>query len=54
MWLGGSYLRDILKILLVGKMGVQGDGSRLDGDATFLFILSCVCKPAVKVLLCVR
>jgi len=29
---------DILEVLLVLKLGVQGDGSRLDGDTTFLLV----------------
>ena len=47
-----AYLGNILEILLVGKVGIQRDGSRLDSDTTLLFVLSCVRKPAIEVSLC--
>lgn len=29
---------DVLKVLYVVELGVQGDGSRLDGDTTLLLV----------------
>ena len=39
-----NLLGDILDIILIGKMGVQGDGSRLDGNATILLVLTGICE----------
>lgn len=39
-----NLLGDILDIILVGKVGIEGDGSRLDGNATILFVGTCVCE----------
>ena len=33
-----SLDRDVLKVLCVVELGVQGDGSRLDGDTTLLLV----------------
>lgn len=39
-----DLLGDILEILLIGQMGIKGDGSGLDGDTTLLFICTCIRK----------
>lgn len=33
---------DVLKVIVIGKGCVQGDGSGLDGDTTLLLVGSCV------------
>jgi hypothetical protein len=36
--------RDVLEILSVVELGVQGDGGRLDGDTTLLLVGSGICE----------
>lgn len=43
----GAYLGDILEIIWVWKVGIQGDGSGLDSDASLLFVLSCIGESAI-------
>lgn len=40
-----DLLGDILEILLIGQVGIEGDGSGLDGDTTLLFICTRIRKP---------
>jgi hypothetical protein len=47
-----NLLGDILKIFLLGKLSVQGDGRRLDGDTTFLLVGASVRKPGLSSLCC--
>jgi hypothetical protein len=39
-----AHLRNVFQILLIGEMGIQRDGGGLDGDTSFLLVLSCVGK----------
>ena len=43
---------DVLEVLLVLELGVQGDGGRLDRHTTFLFVRSRVRKPRFSSLRC--
>jgi hypothetical protein len=48
----GTYLGDVLDVFWIGQMRIQRDGSRLDGDATLLLILSCIGESAVCYVRC--
>jgi len=39
-----DFLGDVLEIILIGHVRVEGDGSGLDGDTSILFILARVRK----------
>jgi hypothetical protein len=47
-----DLLGHILEIFLVGELCVQGDGRRLDGNATFLLVGSSVRKPGFTSFCC--
>lgn len=42
-----DLLWDVLEILLVLQVGVEGDGGGLDGDTSFLLVRTCVGESAV-------
>lgn len=44
--------RHILQVLRIGQLGVEGDGGRLDSDATFLFVRTSIRKPSLAGLGC--
>jgi hypothetical protein len=43
-----SHLWDILERLLIWQMGIQGDGSGLDGDASLLLVFSRIGESTVE------
>jgi hypothetical protein len=47
-----DLLGDVLEILLLCKLSVQGDGRRLDGDTTFLLVGASIRKPGLAGLCC--
>lgn len=47
-----DLLGDILQVLLVCQAGVQGDGGRLDGNASFLLIRTGIGKTSLSCLCC--
>jgi hypothetical protein len=40
----GLLADNVLEILLIGQGAVEGNGSRLDSDTTFLFVGASICR----------